>query len=139
MNFSPFGGHFPASIPTIHQFAAKFGHDGTGGGLCPTQDSGTARYPTNSVPSFTQHHPPPQQHIMPPSKYQSAAGYVNQGSTYPHQANVPRLDKRQGYDQQQELAQEICAAMLHSGQEQKNQQQQQQQQNNDKVRILIIV
>ena len=32
MNFSPFGGHFPTSIP-IHQFAAaKFNHDGSGTG-----------------------------------------------------------------------------------------------------------
>lgn len=131
MNFSPFGGHFPASIPTIHQFAAKFGHDGTASGLCPSQDGSTARYPTNTVPTFTQHHPPHQQHIMPPSKYQ--AGYVNQNSAYPHQSSVARLDKRQNYDQQQELAQELCAAMLHGGHEHKNQQQQQSQ--NDKVKF----
>ncbi|KDR24289.1 zinc finger protein 316-like [Zootermopsis nevadensis] len=63
MNFSPFGGHFPASIPTIHQFAAKFTHDGTGGGLPPQSvgDGGGAgaRYHTSPGPAhFNQHHPP---------------------------------------------------------------------------------
>ncbi|KAL1116022.1 hypothetical protein AAG570_005517 [Ranatra chinensis] len=28
MNFSPFGNHFPSAIPSIHQFAAKFTHEG---------------------------------------------------------------------------------------------------------------
>lgn len=32
MNFAPFTGHIPtaAAIPSIHQFAAKFGYEGTG-------------------------------------------------------------------------------------------------------------
>lgn len=32
MNFAPFTGHIPtaAAIPTIHQFAAKFGYEGGG-------------------------------------------------------------------------------------------------------------
>lgn len=32
MNFAPFSGHIPsaAAIPSIHQFAAKFGYEGTG-------------------------------------------------------------------------------------------------------------
>lgn len=32
MNFAPFTGHIPtaAAIPNIHQFAAKFGYEGTG-------------------------------------------------------------------------------------------------------------
>jgi RNA 3'-terminal phosphate cyclase len=32
MNFAPFTGHIPtaAALPTIHQFAAKFGYEGTG-------------------------------------------------------------------------------------------------------------
>lgn len=130
MNFSPFGGHFPASIPSIHQFAAKFGHDTGSNGLCPTQDSGPSRYPTNSVPTFTQHHATHQQHIMQTNKYQS--GYVNQG-IYPPQSNIGRIDKRQSYDHNNELAQELCSVMLqHQGvQEQKTQQQ---NQNNEKVR-----
>lgn len=35
MNFAPFTGHIPtaAAIPSIHQFAAKFGYEGTGGGV----------------------------------------------------------------------------------------------------------
>ncbi|XP_047529972.1 chorion transcription factor Cf2-like [Vanessa atalanta] len=34
MNFAPFTGHIPSAtaIPTIHQFAAKFGYEGSGGG-----------------------------------------------------------------------------------------------------------
>lgn len=129
MNFSPFGGHFPASIPSIHQFAAKFGHDASGNGLCSTQDSTASRYPSNSVPTFTQHHTSHQQHIMPTAKYQAAAGYVNQSGVYSHQTNLGRIDKRQNYDQQHELAQELCSAML-QGQEQKNH-------NNEKVRYFI--
>ncbi|CAH0384384.1 unnamed protein product [Bemisia tabaci] len=31
MNFSPFGSHFSAAIPGIHQFAAKFSHDSSSG------------------------------------------------------------------------------------------------------------
>lgn len=62
MNFSPFGGHFPASIPTIHQFAAKFTHDGNGGGL-PHQSvseggGGGPRYTGPGPAHFNQHHPP---------------------------------------------------------------------------------
>lgn len=35
MNFAPFTGHIPtaAAIPTIHQFAAKFGYEGTSSGV----------------------------------------------------------------------------------------------------------
>ncbi|XP_046387242.1 zinc finger protein 784-like isoform X3 [Ischnura elegans] len=33
MNFSPFGGHFPASLPSMHQFAAKFTNEGGSGAL----------------------------------------------------------------------------------------------------------
>lgn len=35
MNFAPFTGHLPTTataIPTIHQFAAKFGYEGSGNG-----------------------------------------------------------------------------------------------------------
>lgn len=55
MNFSPFGGHFPATIPSIHQFAAKFTHDGTSSLM--TQD-GTNRYHTANMAHFNQHHTP---------------------------------------------------------------------------------
>lgn len=139
MNFSPFGGHFPTSIPTIHQFAAKFSHDTTPGNLCPTQDTGTNRYTANGVPSFTQHHPPPQQqHLLNTSKYQ-AGTYMNQNTVYSHQTNI-RQDKRQGYDQQ-ELAQELYAAMLQQSQQTITSQQHQnkhQQQNNEKVMFLYF-
>ncbi|KAK7793026.1 hypothetical protein R5R35_004458 [Gryllus longicercus] len=60
MNFSPFGSHFPASIPTIHQFAAKFSHDGGSGGLPPQAVDGSgSRYHSSPGPAhFNQHHPP---------------------------------------------------------------------------------
>ncbi|XP_063230655.1 fez family zinc finger protein erm-like [Bacillus rossius redtenbacheri] len=63
MNFSPFGGHFSAASIPIHQFAAKFTHDGNGGGLPPQAvgDAGGAgaRYHSSPGPAhFNQHHPP---------------------------------------------------------------------------------
>lgn len=123
MNFSPFGGHFPASIPTIHQFAAKFSHDGAGNAVCPTpQDSNNSRYTANGVPSFTQHHPP-QQHMLTSSKYQ-AATYMSP-ALYSQQNSV-RQDKRQLYDHQ-ELTPELCAVMLQQSHGQQHQQQQMQQ------------
>lgn len=122
MNFSPFGGHFSTTIPAIHQFAAKFTHDNSTNTLC-TQDN--SRYTANGVPSFTQHHPPNQQQMLNNSKYQG--NYMNQG-VYTHQNNI-RQDKRQGYEQQHELAQELCAVMLQHTQSQ----QLPEKQNADKV------
>lgn len=124
MNFSPFGGHFSATIPTIHQFAAKFGHDNAGNVLCPPQETNSNRYTANGVPSFTQHHPPTQQHMINTSKYQGG-NYMNQSQLYGHQSNA-RQEKRQMYDQQ-ELAQELAAAMLQQSQLQEK------HQNNEKV------
>lgn len=117
MNFSPFGGHFTATIPTIHQFAAKFTHDNT---VCPPdpQESNSNRYTANGVPSFTHHHPPQQPMINPPTKFQPT-NYINQSHVY--QTGAVRHEKR--YDQQ-ELAQELCAAMLHQGKNDKKQESQ---------------
>jgi hypothetical protein len=123
MNFTPFGGHFPTAIPSIHQFAAKFSQENNSTSLCPTQENNSNRYTANGVPSFTQHHPPTQQQMINTTKYQT--NYMNQ-SIYGHQSSV-RQEKRQGYEHQ-ELAQELCAAML-----QQNQNQQQDKQTNDKV------
>ncbi|CAG9786314.1 unnamed protein product [Diatraea saccharalis] len=41
MNFAPFTGHIPsaASMPTIHQFAAKFGYEGNGSGSSVVQET----------------------------------------------------------------------------------------------------
>lgn len=69
MNFSPFGGHFPASIPTIHQFAAKFGTPDTplGGVAAATAALGhnqdVSRYHGPgaggaATSHFNQHHSP---------------------------------------------------------------------------------
>lgn len=62
MNFSPFGSHFPTTIPTIHQFAAKFSHDSTNGALgSGSQNLNDAqRYHSSPGPAHfgNQHHPP---------------------------------------------------------------------------------
>ncbi|EEB16627.1 conserved hypothetical protein [Pediculus humanus corporis] len=62
MNFSPFGSHFPTTIPTIHQFAAKFTHDSTNGVLgSGAQNLNDAqRYHSSPGPAHfgNQHHPP---------------------------------------------------------------------------------
>lgn len=115
MNFSPFGSHFSTTIPAIHQFAAKFSHDAPPNTICGGPEN-SSRYTANGVPSFTQHHPPTQQQVLNSTKYQ--ANYMNQG-VYVHQANVRQDNKRQGYEQQHELAQELCAAMLHHTQDNK--------------------
>ncbi|XP_049869261.1 adult enhancer factor 1-like [Pectinophora gossypiella] len=51
MNFAPFTGHIPtaAAIPTIHQFAAKFGYEGSGGGGGVVQETRYQAAAGNSV------------------------------------------------------------------------------------------
>lgn len=54
MNFSPFGGHFPGSIPGIHQFAAS-------GALTTSAQETVNRYHNSNVnmtTHFNQPHPP---------------------------------------------------------------------------------
>ncbi|EFA05315.1 zinc finger protein SNAI1 [Tribolium castaneum] len=126
MNFTPFGGHFPTTIPTIHQFAAKFSQENNSTALCPTQENNSNRYTANGVPSFTQHHPPTQQQMINTTKYQP--NYMNQ--TIYHQNNV-RQEKRQGYEHQ-ELAQELCAAMLNNPQADKPDKNKQEPQENNR-------
>lgn len=128
MNFSPFGGHFPTSIPSIHQFAAKFGHETSGSGIFSGQD-GSARYATNTMAGFNQHPAPQQQqHPTNVNKYQTSP-YINQNGIYPHQNNT-RTDKRQNYNNQHEITQELCTNML-QGQEQK--------QINEKVKNIFLL
>ncbi|XP_025831903.1 zinc finger and BTB domain-containing protein 49-like [Agrilus planipennis] len=125
MNFSPFGGHFP-----IHQFAAKFNHDSVS--LCSQDSSGTQRYTANGIPSFTQHHPPQNhQNLLNSSKF-PGSNYDRQNSSYSNHSNV-RPEKRQMFDQQ-ELAQELCAAMLQQSQSIASQQQEKDQANSEKVK-----
>lgn len=115
MNFSPFGGHFSTTIPTIHQFAAKFSQENATSTLCSTQENSN-RYTANGVPSFTQHHHATQQQMLSTlnnSKYQS--NYIGQ-ALYGQQTNV-RQEKRHTYEAQ-ELAQELCAAMIQQTQQQ---------------------
>lgn len=74
MNFSPFGGHFPTSIP-VHQFAAaKFNHDGSGSGvngLNPQVSSAMNNEPMVSSANRYPGHFPNQHPISTmPIKYQ---------------------------------------------------------------------
>ncbi|KAK9716755.1 Zinc finger, C2H2 type [Popillia japonica] len=128
MNFSPFGGHFPAAIPTIHQFAAKFNHENAANPICQPPETNSNRYTANGIPSFTQHHPP-QQHMLNSSKYQSTAAYMNQ-SVYSQPNNV-RHEKR--HYEHQELTSELCAAMLQQSQQQSHQQHEKRQ-NSEKAK-----
>lgn len=71
MNFSPFGGHFPASIPPIHQFATKFTHEPATGGEGGNNGSTTV----NGVSSLSDEggmvgSPPPNRY---PVHYSSTA------------------------------------------------------------------
>jgi hypothetical protein len=83
MNFSPFGSHFPASIPSIHQFAAKLSHDAPSS--FPPQPSAVVV----SSAEGTRYHSCPQAHfanqhpIAVPvnmGKYASRPDGTNQGN-----------------------------------------------------------
>ncbi|XP_074036057.1 uncharacterized protein isoform X2 [Leptinotarsa decemlineata] len=116
MNFPSFGGHFSTTIPTIHQFAAKFSQENSNN-PCPAQENSN-RYTANGVPSFTQHHHATQQQMLNTinsGKYQG--NYLNQ-AIYTQQNNV-RPEKRQIFEPQ-EFAQELCAAMLQQSQQEKH-------------------
>ncbi|KAK9888279.1 hypothetical protein WA026_000542 [Henosepilachna vigintioctopunctata] len=115
MNFSHFGSHFSATIPNIHQFAAKFSQENLVSNtvISPNQETNAGRYSSNGL-TFAQHHPSVQQNALGASiKYPN--NYVNHQSNIYTQVNV-RNDKRENFEQQ-ELTQEICAAVL---QEEKN-------------------
>nr|CAH7755906.1 unnamed protein product [Callosobruchus chinensis] len=124
MNFSAaFGGHhFSTPIPSIHQFAAKFSQESTSAAAAATTtilpssgaQENTNRYTANGVPSFTQHHhastqPQMLATINGSGKYQG--NYINQV----YGQHAVRQEKRQ-YEPQ-ELAQELCAAMLQQSQQ----------------------
>ncbi|CAH1112664.1 unnamed protein product [Psylliodes chrysocephalus] len=117
MNFPSFGGHFATALPTIHQFAAKFSQGNTSTSLCPPQDT-NQRYSANGIPSFTQHHHAnPQQMLSTVNTKelrQCQNNYINQ-TLYTQNNNGQ--EKRQHFEPQ-ELAQELCAAMLQQSQQQ---------------------
>lgn len=101
MNFSPFGGPFPASIPGIHQFAAS----GALGSSASGQDAN--RYHSSSVnmPHFNQSHAP----IL--SKFRSDDivnsnmnkynGHNNTSSSANNQYSVPYTTHQQSSDDKQ--------------------------------------
>lgn len=103
MNFPTFGGHFSTTLPTIHQFAAKFTQDNVTNSLCPTQEN-SSRY--TDVPTFTQHHHATHR-TLASSKFPN--NYINQ-ALYSQQIAL-RPDKRQSFEPQ-EIAQEICAVAI---------------------------
>lgn len=104
MNFPSFGGHFPTALPTIHQFAAKFSQESVNNSICSTQENSN-RYA--EVPTFTQHHHAAHHTLASGAKFQNS--YINQ-SLYGQQITL-RQEKRQTYEPQ-EVAQELCAAVL---------------------------
>lgn len=104
MNFPTFGGHFSTTLPTIHQFAAKFSQENVTNTICPTQEN-SSRY--TDVPTFTQHHHATHRSLAG-GKFQNTA-YINQ-ALYGQQITL-RQEKRQSYEPQ-EIAQEICAAAI---------------------------
>ncbi|KAL3274456.1 hypothetical protein HHI36_015844 [Cryptolaemus montrouzieri] len=114
MNFS-FGSHFSASIPNIHQFAAKFSQENlTSNTISTSQDANNMRY-SNGISSFNQHVSVQQPTTVAITKY--STNYVNQQPQVYIQQAGSRLEKRDNFEEQ-ELAQEICAAVLQ--QEEKN-------------------
>ncbi|XP_022906660.1 zinc finger protein 684-like [Onthophagus taurus] len=96
MNFTPFGGHFSATIPSIHQFTAKFGHENGQNPVCqPTTETNSSRYTANGVPSFTQHHPP-QQNLINTGKYPpSTYNYSHQNQQEKSKSNVQEQQQQQ--------------------------------------------
>lgn len=103
MNFPSFGGHFSTTLPTIHQFAAKFSQESVTNTICPTQENSN-RY--TDVPSFTQHHHATHR-TLGSGKFQNT--YINQ-ALYGQQITL-RQEKRPNYEPQ-EIAQELCAAVI---------------------------
>lgn len=55
MNFTPFGGPFPGSLP-VHQFPAKFNHDGT---TSTTNTTPTHTVTQNDMASAPRYHSSP--------------------------------------------------------------------------------
>lgn len=127
MNFPSFGSHFSTGIPNLHQFAAKFSQDNiSSNNIASTQESNNVRYTSNGIP-FSQH-----VHLQQPiltNKYQTS--YLNQDTSNYGQL-VTKNDKREHFDQ--ELTQEICAAVLQH--EEKNSLQKVKQENNRQDRRL---
>ncbi|XP_060522666.1 zinc finger protein 169-like [Cylas formicarius] len=94
MNFPPFGGHFSTSVPTIHQFAAKFAQNHEPAPLGIVQECSN-RYTANGVPSFTQHH------------------HATQQSPIPTKCNGNYLNSRAMYGSKTpEVTQELCNVLL---------------------------
>lgn len=128
MNFPPFGGHFPGSISTIQQFAAKFGHDTPNNGIYPAQNCVPNRYmPTNSITPLTQQSTTINQHQIP--KYQQNQQYMNQ--------SIYANDKRQNYGDSNDL-QQLCNSLLQNGQSEHKINQHQINQITEKVGIVVL-
>ncbi|XP_053607171.1 zinc finger protein 444-like [Plodia interpunctella] len=78
MNFAPFTGHIPtaAAIPTIHQFAAKFGYEGTNSGV--VQETRYQNGGNNSTVQFV-----PASNVVDGVKFRQAESVVVVSSAQP--------------------------------------------------------
>lgn len=100
MNFSPFGGPFPASIPGIHQFAA-------GGALGAGTSGQDNRYHNASVnmPHFNQSHAPILSKFrtddLVNSNMNKYNGHNNAASAANSQYSVPYTTQQQSTDDKQ--------------------------------------
>ncbi|XP_014248470.1 replication initiator 1-like isoform X2 [Cimex lectularius] len=107
MNFSPFGNHFATAIPSIHQFAAKFTHDGTTTTTTTgNQQSMPVKYQRDSSTQISGNILPstPNQ-----SKYQSEPQHFpNLQLNYNGHLRQEEPPKRTGNYEENNMQQEIC-------------------------------
>lgn len=84
MNFPPFGGHFPGTIPSIHQFTAE----GSGGASAARYGGHFPNQPPIGVPSLGKYRPEANNiQSQPQAMMNNKAPYSN--SNVHHYANVP--------------------------------------------------
>ncbi|KAJ8678932.1 hypothetical protein QAD02_014719 [Eretmocerus hayati] len=155
MNFPPFGGHFPGTIPSIHQFTAE-----GSGGASARYANHFSNQPPIGVPVVSKYRPEAnnvqsQSQVMMNNK--SAAAYTNSNvhhytnvpysqaqSVQQRPSNSPSVQEKRSYHQQATESmsqQDVCNVLQESSgkdksskdkhkqaEEQQHQQQQQQQQ-----------
>ncbi|KAK9508808.1 hypothetical protein O3M35_006275 [Rhynocoris fuscipes] len=130
MNFSPFGNHFATAIPSIHQFAAKFSHEGNTTTGVGTQTIGSiSEEPMVSTANrFPNHFPPNQQgmsgkyqrdsstqvnNMVPTSspnqsKYQSDIHHHFPNLPLPYNGHLRQEEQKRSSTYEENVQQEIC-------------------------------
>lgn len=84
MNFPPFGGHFPGTIPSIHQFTAE----GSGGASAARYANHFPNQPPIGVPNLGKYRPEANNiQSQPQSIISNKSPYPN--SNVHHYSNVP--------------------------------------------------